>query len=181
MTHIDYSDFFESQEYVASEILRNPDALNAGDIIVIKGNLLGVQGVRRSLDDTKVDLVDVKGDNKVVSSKDLDSVSVVHIGDKKNPIAGKQTNISAIDKIPSEDTSDILEKEKLPLALSNLGLKRSIIKLTEEEDSPEGSNDIVRKANQLSGVASKIYKIKEKMLENSSNRVNMASYKVNTV
>jgi len=150
--------------------------LHPGDIIMNKGNIVGIQSIRKSLTGGEtLDLVNKNGKNKVVPKDSLDSVIVIKAGNKLNE--------ASLDKIPLDecDCEDVDDSKK-EASIVRIGASYDKVKdtLSKSDDKDETLSDKAI-ANKLQSISVTINDILEYMKKNSLNRSGMSSYRVNTI
>lgn len=149
--------------------------LHPGDIIMDKGNIVGIQSIRKSLTGGEtLDLVNKNGKNKVVPKASLDKIIVIKSGNKLNE--------ASLDKIPVDDCDcEDADDTKKKTSIVRIGASYDKVKDTlSKEDKEENLSDKAI-ANKLQSISVTINDILEYMKKNSLNRTGMSSYRVNTV
>lgn len=149
--------------------------LHPGDIIMNKGNIVGIQSIRKSLTGGEtLDLVNKNGKNKVVPKDSLDKIIVIKAGNKLNE--------ASLDKIPidecdCEDADDV----KKEASIVRIGASYDKVKDTLSKEDKEETLSDKAIANKLQSISVTINDILEYMKKNSLNRSGMSSYRVNTI
>ena len=158
--------------------------LHPGDIIMNKGNIVGIQSIRKSLTGGEtLDLVNRNGKNKVVPKDSLDSIIVIKAGNKLNE--------SSLDKIPLDECDcEDADDSKKEASIVRIGASYDRVKdVLSKDDSKDTDKDSDKNetlsdkaiANKLQSISVAINDILECMKKNSLNRSGMSSYRVNTI
>lgn len=149
--------------------------LHPGDIIMNKGNIVGIQSIRKSLTGGEtLDLVNKNGKNKVVPKDSLDKIIVIKAGNKLNE--------ASLDKIPIDECDcEDADDAKKEASIVRIGASYDKVKDTLSKEDKEETLSDKAIANKLQSISVTINDILEYMKKNSLNRSGMSSYRVNTI